>query len=49
MIVALPMYDLPEIAAATDAFWTGLRSHFAAAGVTGLPVTRTRPDELYAH
>lgn len=49
MIVALPMYDLPEIAAATDAFWEGLRSHLAAAGVTGLPATRTKPAELYAH
>lgn len=49
MIVALPMYDLPEIAAATDAFWTGLRSHLAAAGITGLPQTRTKPAELYAH
>ena len=49
MIVALPMYDLPEINAATDAFWMGLRSHLAAAGVTGLPVTRTKPAELYAH
>jgi ABC-type phosphate/phosphonate transport system substrate-binding protein len=49
MIVALPMYDLPEIAAATDAFWAGLRSHLAAAGITGLPQNRTMPDELYAH
>lgn len=49
MIVALPMYDLPEIAAATDAFWSGLRSHLAAAGITGLPLQRTKPEELYAH
>lgn len=49
MIVALPMYDLPEIAAATDAFWTGLRSHLVAAGVTGLPPARVKPDELCAH
>lgn len=49
MIVALPMYDLPEIAAATDAYWTGLRSHLAAAGLTGLPAARAKPAELYAH
>jgi ABC-type phosphate/phosphonate transport system substrate-binding protein len=49
MIVALPMYDLPEIAAATDAFWAGLRSHLAAAGVTDLPPSRNQPDDLYAH
>lgn len=49
MIVAFPMYDLPEIAAATDAFWVGLRSHLAAAGIAGLPMERTKPDELYAH
>jgi ABC-type phosphate/phosphonate transport system substrate-binding protein len=49
MIVALPMYDLPEIAAATEAFWQGLRSHLAATGVTGIPQNRVMPDELYAH
>lgn len=49
MIVALPMYDLPEIAAATEEFWQGLRSHLVAAGITDLPQARVRPDELYAH
>ncbi|MBL8707674.1 MAG: PhnD/SsuA/transferrin family substrate-binding protein [Rhodospirillaceae bacterium] len=49
MIVALPMYDLPEIAAATDAFWQGLRGHLSAAGLTGLPVALSRPEELYIH
>lgn len=48
-IVALPMYDLPELAAVTDSFWAGLRGHLAAAGMTSLPRTRIRPDELYGH
>ncbi|TDQ80829.1 ABC-type phosphate/phosphonate transport system substrate-binding protein [Dongia mobilis] len=48
-VVALPMYDLPEVAAATDAFWAGLRSHLVAAGVTELPQQRIQPDEAYAH
>jgi ABC-type phosphate/phosphonate transport system substrate-binding protein len=31
------MYDLPELAAATDAWWAGLRRHFAAQGLRDLP------------
>nr|WP_298686999.1 PhnD/SsuA/transferrin family substrate-binding protein [uncultured Dongia sp.] len=49
MIAALPMYDLPELRDATDAFWQGLRSHLAAAGITNIPQALTRPDDLYAH
>lgn len=49
MIAALPMYDLPELRAATDAFWQGLRSHLAAAGLTSIPQELTRPADLYAH
>ncbi|WP_374652755.1 phosphate/phosphite/phosphonate ABC transporter substrate-binding protein [Dongia sp.] len=47
MIAALPMYDFPELKDATDAFWQGLRSHFAAAGVTNLPEQLTRPQDPY--
>ena len=36
-IVALPMYDLPEIAAATDAWWRGLASAFRSEGLAGVP------------
>jgi ABC-type phosphate/phosphonate transport system substrate-binding protein len=43
------MYDLPEVAAATETFWAGLRSHLVAAGVTDLPQHLIQPDELYAH
>jgi ABC-type phosphate/phosphonate transport system substrate-binding protein len=49
MVVSLPMYDLPELAAATDAWWAGLRRHLAAQGVSGLPVLRSRPGDLVAH
>lgn len=49
MIAALPMYDLPELRAATDAFWRGLRDHLAAAGVTNIPQELTRPQDFYAH
>lgn len=37
MLVSLPMYDFPELTAATAAWWAGLRRHFQAQGVAGLP------------
>jgi ABC-type phosphate/phosphonate transport system substrate-binding protein len=37
MFASLGMYDLPELAAATDAWWRGLRGHFAAQGIRDLP------------
>jgi len=37
MFASLGMYDLPELAAATDAWWRGLRRHFAAQGFRDLP------------
>ena len=43
---ALPMYDLPEIRGATDAWWAGIARHLRAAGLTGVPDTLTRPDTL---
>jgi ABC-type phosphate/phosphonate transport system substrate-binding protein len=49
MIAALPMYDFPELRADTDSFWQGLRTHLAAAGLTGIPTELTRPDDYYAH
>src|SRR5207249_2755288 len=33
MIASLPMYDLPEVKAATDAWWRGLARHIGIAGV----------------
>jgi ABC-type phosphate/phosphonate transport system substrate-binding protein len=55
MFASLGMYDLPELAAATDAWWHGLRRHFAAQGLrdlpdalnrTGDPVERLKADGL---
>jgi ABC-type phosphate/phosphonate transport system substrate-binding protein len=45
-VAALPMYDLPELRAVTDAFWAGLARHLAAAGVAEVPAHLTRPAEL---
>lgn len=44
-VVSLPMYDFPECAAVTDAWWRGLACHFAAAGVAGVPAALSRPGE----
>lgn len=49
MIAALPMYDLPELRDSTDAFWQGLRSHLAAAGITGIPPKLIHVDDYYGH
>lgn len=40
------MYDLPELRAATDAWWAGLVGHLRAAGVDGLPEDPERPAHL---
>jgi ABC-type phosphate/phosphonate transport system substrate-binding protein len=45
-VAALPMYDLPELRAETDAFWTGLARHLSRAGVDRLPAPLTRPGDL---
>src|SRR3990172_9299482 len=42
-IAGLPMYDLPEATAATDAWWVGLARAFRREGV------RDVPDRLYRH
>lgn len=56
MRASLPMYDLPEIRHATDAWWDGLAHHFRAAGVKAVPDRLTRdpapdwtdPDLLFS-
>jgi len=47
MIASLPMYDLPELRAATDAWWAGVARHCRARGIAGAPRTlqRDRPRE----
>lgn len=44
---ALPMYDLPEVRAATDALWAGIAGHLRAEGVKDVPTAleRTRHHE----
>lgn len=37
MRASLPMYDLPEVRAATDEWWRGLARHLRAAGVADVP------------
>lgn len=46
---ALPMYDLPEVRADTDAWWRGLARHFRAAGLSPVPARRAHPAHLPRH
>src|SRR5262245_46732547 len=58
MLAALAMYDFPELAAATDALWAGLRRHLEGAGFRNAPLALDRtmsphaqwraPDLLFA-
>ena len=48
MIVSLPMYDWPEIKAATDALWQGIAGHLAANGFKDLPASLDRSCDLHA-
>lgn len=41
-IASLPMYDLPEVNAATDAWWAGLARALAREGVRDVPVNLVR-------
>lgn len=45
-VAALPMYDLPELRPATDAWWAGLARHLDAAGIADVPEALTRPDDI---
>lgn len=47
-LASLPMYDLPELRAATDAWWAGLAAAFRAEGVAGVPERLTRSDDIAA-
>ncbi|MGA1267548.1 MAG: phosphate/phosphite/phosphonate ABC transporter substrate-binding protein [Gemmobacter sp.] len=49
MIVSLPMYDLPEVAEATEAWWRAIRGALLAEGLPA-PAARTRPEgDMMAH
>lgn len=45
MFASLGMYDLPELTAATDAWWSGLRQHLAAQGFRDLPAAIDRAGD----
>jgi ABC-type phosphate/phosphonate transport system substrate-binding protein len=45
---SLPMYDLPELRGATDAWWAGLARAFRRAGVAEPPATLERPRDMAA-
>src|SRR5688572_3386514 len=50
-LAALPMYDLPEVAAATDALWGALARRLSEAGIAGVPDRLRRgvdPREVWA-
>ncbi|MFO1057261.1 MAG: PhnD/SsuA/transferrin family substrate-binding protein [Dongiaceae bacterium] len=49
MLASLPMYDLPELAAATDSWWRGLAAAFRRAGLAEVPGRLTREVALPAH
>ena len=42
MRASLPMYDLPGLEAATDAWWAGLAAAFRAEGIRDVPARLTR-------
>ena len=47
MIAALPMYDWPALAPATDAFWAAMAGRLAQDGI-GAPESLTRPGDAAA-
>jgi ABC-type phosphate/phosphonate transport system substrate-binding protein len=48
VIASLPMYDWPEIRAATDAWWSGLARALRAAGFAEAPAALTRDQDEMA-
>jgi ABC-type phosphate/phosphonate transport system substrate-binding protein len=46
MLASLPMYDLPEVRAATDDFWRGIASALRRAGLDGVPDALTRDPSV---
>jgi ABC-type phosphate/phosphonate transport system substrate-binding protein len=45
-LASLPMYDLPELSAATHELWRGFARHFRAAGVADVPAQLTSRPRL---
>lgn len=49
MLASLPMYDLPEVERATNAFWTGLARGFRREGLDDVPPTLNREGSRMDH
>jgi ABC-type phosphate/phosphonate transport system substrate-binding protein len=47
-VASLPMYDLPELRDATDAWWRGLARAFAEAGIGDVPAMLSRKQDYAA-
>jgi ABC-type phosphate/phosphonate transport system substrate-binding protein len=47
-VASLPMYDLPEVRAATDAWWQGLARAFRREGLTDVPEALDRRENYKA-
>ncbi len=46
MLASLPMYDLPEVSAATDAWWSGVASALQRVGLDAVPEALTRDPDV---
>jgi len=47
-VASLPMYDLPEVAAATDAWWAGIARALTREGVADIPASLARNGDAEA-
>jgi ABC-type phosphate/phosphonate transport system substrate-binding protein len=48
-LASLPMYDLPELAGVTDAWWAELAAHMRREGIADVPDTRISPEDMEQH
>jgi ABC-type phosphate/phosphonate transport system substrate-binding protein len=46
MLASLPMYDFPEVSAATDTWWSGVASALQRAGLDAVPEALTRDPDV---
>ena len=46
MLASLPMYDFPEVTAATDAWWSGVACALRRAGLDDVPEALTRDPDI---
>ena len=49
MLASLPMYDLPALREATDAWWQALASAFRARGIADVPTSLERSCSRLTH